>query len=397
MPTVRHFLPWVCLALFVACDSPAPTPTASTPSASASGSAGHSAQRGPNQHRAAAASAGRPPRQPPIDGAPLYQRYCALCHGKDASGYAADNAPSLVSRTFLESAGNGFIARAIRLGRPGTPMAAYGKPRGGPLDEQEIQAIVRFLRSKGPAVKALKYRRVSGDPEVGARLYEKHCVKCHGTDKKSGTAPMLHNPEFLRVATPTFLRYAIVNGRPPTKMEAFAKTLSEANIDDLVAFLRSKLPGPQRSRPDVDLEALKKLPVVMNPQGKAPSFTLRDELYVSMDQVKKAWDTKKRFVIIDARAASDFVVAHIPGAISNPYYEKAGLDRVPKDGTWVVAYCACPHHASGAVVDELRQRGYPHTAVLDEGILAWQRSGYPIEGSSVGRAAKPGSSATSSK
>jgi hypothetical protein len=44
----------------------------------------------------------------------------------------------------------------------------------------------------------------------------------------------------------------------------------------------------------------------------------------------------------------------------------------------VLAYCACPHHVSGEVVDELRKRGYKHTAVIDEGIFAWQHKGYPV-------------------
>ena len=53
------------------------------------------------------------------------------------------------------------------------------------------------------------------------------------------------------------------------------------------------------------------------------------------------------------------------------------LDEIPIDA-WVVAYCACPHHLSGVVVDSLRSRGYPHAYVLDEGILEWERRGYPI-------------------
>src|SRR6478672_5492890 len=38
------------------------------------------------------------------EGARVYEQYCQLCHAKDATGYAADNAPSLVCKTFLESA-----------------------------------------------------------------------------------------------------------------------------------------------------------------------------------------------------------------------------------------------------------------------------------------------------
>ena len=44
----------------------------------------------------------------------------------------------------------------------------------------------------------------------------------------------------------------------------------------------------------------------------------------------------------------------------------------------MLAYCACPHHVSGEVVEELRKRGYKHTAVIDEGIFAWQQKGYPV-------------------
>jgi cytochrome c oxidase cbb3-type subunit 3/ubiquinol-cytochrome c reductase cytochrome c subunit len=54
------------------------------------------------------------------------------------------------------------------------------------------------------------------------------------------------------------------------------------------------------------------------------------------------------------------------------------LDKVPNDGTWIIAYCACPHHVSGVVMEELRKRGYSHTAVLDEGVFAWQQHGHPI-------------------
>ena len=32
-----------------------------------------------------------------LDGAALYAQYCALCHGDDREGYAADHAPSLRS------------------------------------------------------------------------------------------------------------------------------------------------------------------------------------------------------------------------------------------------------------------------------------------------------------
>ena len=75
-------------------------------------------------------------------GAQLFLKYCSLCHGKFAEGYAADNAPSLVSRTFRETASTEFLRTSIARGRPGTAMAAYAQEVGGPLSASDIDAII---------------------------------------------------------------------------------------------------------------------------------------------------------------------------------------------------------------------------------------------------------------
>ncbi len=82
-------------------------------------------------------------------------------------------------------------------------------------------------------------------------------------------------------------------------------------------------------------------------------------------------------MIIDARPPSEWMRAHIKGAVSIPYHEPARLDGVPKD-VYVIAYCACPHHLSGVVVDELIKRGHKKALVLDEGINLWHQKGYPV-------------------
>src|SRR5690606_39508625 len=102
-----------------------------------------------------------------LAGAALYKTYCAQCHGDDAKGYKADNAPSLVNPTFLESATDDFIHRSIFAGRPGTSMAGYGKEIGGPLDREAIGRIVAFLRAQGPAAKPLGTAASTGDAARG--------------------------------------------------------------------------------------------------------------------------------------------------------------------------------------------------------------------------------------
>jgi mono/diheme cytochrome c family protein/rhodanese-related sulfurtransferase len=316
-----------------------------------------------------------------LDGAALYQALCTPCHGADAKGYKADHAPSLVNQTFLESATDDFIARSIMNGRPGTSMAPYGRGSGGPLDDKQVGAIVAWLRAQGPERKPLVAAGV-GDPKRGAPIYERDCQKCHGTKTTRGEGVHLANPRFLEVATDSFVRWAIVKGRPGTPMEAWQPRLSDRDVDDVVAYVRAlgldnanegRLPAPTG-----------KEPMVVNPGGKDPVFKLtsdpgsEDKRYVTSDQVKKALDAKQKLIIIDARPPSDWMRVHITGAVSIPYHDMKRLDDMPKDGTWAIAYCACPHHLSGVVVDELRKRGFPHSAVLDEGILEWHRRGYPV-------------------
>ena len=341
----------------------------------------------------AAAAVGRsvpPPLPPPIDlvdGRQLYARFCALCHGPEGKGYAADNAPSLVSSTFLASASDGFLQAGIARGRPGTAMAGYGRIVGGPLTPLQIDAIIGHLRQGAPAPVPLPAKRSVGDVVRGKAIYSAECAKCHGTPSQRATAVHLANPILLATASDVFLRQAIEQGRPETPMIPFKGKLDAAQMDDVVSYVRSMAVPPALPAAPPTLAAVdagspharrRAEPVVINPKGKQAQFELKDGRLVSLDALKQALDKKRRLVIVDARAPSDWLNLRITGAISTPYYDLSSLDDIPNDGTWVIAYCACPHHASGVVVDELRKRGYQHTAVLDEGIFAWQKKGYPV-------------------
>ena len=66
-----------------------------------------------------------------------------------------------------------------------------------------------------------------------------------------------------------------------------------------------------------------------------------------------------RLIVLDARPTSDWLIERVPGAVPVPYYDIAPIvERLPRDGTWIVAYCACPHAASDFVVDNLREQGF---------------------------------------
>ncbi|HEY7373823.1 MAG TPA: c-type cytochrome [Polyangia bacterium] len=309
-------------------------------------------------------------------GRAIYMQLCATCHGAAGNGYVADNAPSLRSATFLASATDAFLQAAILRGRPGTAMGAYARATGGPLDPAEANDVIAFLREGGPPAEPLPPVARTGDAVRGQVVYDKLCQRCHGTKAQRVSAVHLANPVLLETASDAFLRRAVEGGRPPTSMVPWKDTLTPEQIDDVVAYVRSMAtPAPPPALPPA---APRKGPIVINAKGRAPDFTLREDLYVSIDQVKAALDGKRRLVIADARGPAEWSTLHITGAISTPYYDAKALDDIPNDGTWVLAYCACPHHLSGDVVAALRKRGYKHTAVIDEGVFAWQQKGYPI-------------------
>jgi rhodanese-related sulfurtransferase/mono/diheme cytochrome c family protein len=340
----------------------------------------------PHPHRPKAHVASAPVGPAPsLAGARLYRKYCALCHGDHGQGYRADNAPSLVNPTFLSSASDSFLRSAITRGRVGTAMAGYGRVIGGPMTDDEIREVIAFLRAGGPVPASLPAPGV-GQAGAGRDLYTDKCRECHGEPGHRAAYVYLAHPSFLSSATDRFLRQAIVAGRPGTRMEAWSNRLDEQDVADVIAFMHT---WPRATGPDPRSVELPEVPLVLNPRGRAPRFTLREERFLGIADLKRAVDTRRRLIIADARPSSDWLRGHIPGAVSLPYYDLARIDALHDDGTWVVAYCACPHHASGALVDELRRRGFAHTAVLDEGILGWQRAGYPAVDAQGHAAAAP--------
>ena len=96
-----------------------------------------------------------------------------------------------------------------------------------------------------------------------------------------------------------------------------------------------------------------------------------DKLFVPVDEVKKQFDAKTNFLLVDARPPTDFAAGHLPGAVNVPYFEvDKHLDKVPKD-KWVVASCGCPHAEAEQAARALLAKGYTKVKVIDEGFFGW--------------------------
>lgn len=195
-----------------------------------------------------AGAVGAAPAEP--DGALLFARNCAVCHGE--SGRGGVGVPLALS-SFLASVDDAYLERTIRLGRPGRVMPAFSR-----LSDAEIAAIVRHVRGwqRDTAAPArFSDAPVAGDPSRGASLFARHCAACHGDQGQGGrgtgvtfsrprdlpiVAPALNNPGFLRAATDAMIKATLMNGRAGTPMVSFLEQgLTERDIDDLVSYVRS--------------------------------------------------------------------------------------------------------------------------------------------------------------
>lgn len=317
---------------------------------------------------------------PALRGKRLYARMCAVCHGPDAEGYAADNAPAIGAAGYLGSVTDDFLRKVIAYGRPETTMSAWSATRGGPMSSADVDDVVAYLRSLDPGGhKPLDERPLNGLAERGERLFSAHCAECHGKTGMGGNGPAVGNPPFLRDASNGLLRRAIADGRG-TRMPGFQEKLGDASIDDIIAWLRVL----QSSAPaDASPQAVPAPPlplgqVVINPKGPEPTGFKAHPDFTSADVVKKQLDRGARLAFLDARAASDYLTEHIKGAVSVPFYDPAPyLSALPKD-TWLICYCACPHSASGHLAGKLLAAGFKKVTVLDEGYLYWKDKKYGV-------------------
>ncbi len=102
---------------------------------------------------------------------------------------------------------------------------------------------------------------------------------------------------------------------------------------------------------------------------------------VLLDEVEQL---QERALLIDARIPELYVEGHLPGAISLPYAEVAGLldsflARVAKEKPMII-YCSgygCPDSFDLALL--LLSEGYQDVSVFEGGYPQWRDAGKPIE------------------
>jgi len=77
-----------------------------------------------------------------------------------------------------------------------------------------------------------------GDVQAGAQVYASTCAACHGQKGEGAIGPKLQNLSL----SPDEIATIIKGGKQGTAMPAFGSQLSDQDIQNLVAFLKSLVP-----------------------------------------------------------------------------------------------------------------------------------------------------------
>jgi len=175
-------------------------------------------------------------------GEPLYQAYCARCHGRHGEGGIG---PAILNPDFLAAANDQFLSGTIKHGRSHTPMFGWSQA-GIRLPDSTIANLITYMRSASKVAPRQIYPgAVRGRPQHGQELYNEFCRDCHGSNGEGKKAPALNNQEFLNAATNGFLLATITLGRPGTAMPVWShpepdrRALSQDERLDLAAFVRT--------------------------------------------------------------------------------------------------------------------------------------------------------------
>ncbi|MCP4426320.1 MAG: c-type cytochrome [Chloroflexi bacterium] len=232
-------------------------------------------------------------------GALLFSTTCALCHGEDGMG--GDEAPALNDPARLGALEDDWYRATIKNGRPAKGMPTWGTVLSPEQIEDIIALIIawrkgadveaafsvtdllasavfsleesdagsaalhveRALRSaEGAGAEVLRNAAVQlsdgddagalitlsalakqwplGDSAAGEAVYKTYCTPCHGPEGAgvAGLGLPLQPSEFVSGSTTPELLNFILEGLEGTAMAGFEGRLTEAEIADVIAFLR---------------------------------------------------------------------------------------------------------------------------------------------------------------
>jgi mono/diheme cytochrome c family protein len=79
----------------------------------------------------------------------------------------------------------------------------------------------------------------TGEVEPGATIFKDACVGCHGSEGQGGVGRRLKPSQFIQDSNNSQMLQLLLTGRPGTAMRSFDGRLTERQLADVIAFLRT--------------------------------------------------------------------------------------------------------------------------------------------------------------
>jgi mono/diheme cytochrome c family protein len=186
-------------------------------------------------------------------GRELFAANCVACHGDFGEGGPNPARPGdiiapISSREYLGTRDDQTLRQVISQGQPDFGMSPFGTAFGGPLDDEQINALVAFLRTweDNPPVEAPPEvaEAATAGPLTASQIFSQICARCHGpAGEGSLLGPPLTGADFqTRYPSDQAIFDTISQGHPATAMVAWGELLTSRQIEDLVQGIRG-LPG----------------------------------------------------------------------------------------------------------------------------------------------------------
>jgi mono/diheme cytochrome c family protein len=184
-------------------------------------------------------------RGTPIEvGQQIYTTNCANCHGDLGEGglnpaRSDDIIAPISTAEYLRTRDDFTLRAVIAQGQPNFGMSPFGESYGGPLDDDQVDAVVAFIRAWEADPPVEFPPEVSTDVLAlgGFEIFSSICAQCHGVSGQGGTGPSLRAASFRNTATSEDIFQTINLGHPATEMIAWGAILSSEQIVQLVNFI----------------------------------------------------------------------------------------------------------------------------------------------------------------
>lgn len=178
----------------------------------------------------------------------LFAQNCSSCHGEFGEGgpnpaRAGGIISPISTSDFLNTRDDSTIRAIIAQGQADLGMPAFASFNGGQLSDDEVDAIVAFIRSweANPLVNEPALVVVPTPTDASLSVGENYstlCAQCHGPSGEGGTGPALNTTGFQQGRTDQNIFDAIYLGKESTAMFAWGKFLTAKQIGQLVQFIR---------------------------------------------------------------------------------------------------------------------------------------------------------------